>query len=284
MYSENTGPVLAKILKTNLDPGTIEWWNKQLSELRETPSARQLYLTYSLLGTKVQADLPKYPGESSELTNYLELQNADNRQIARIYLLLFALEADREFYLPKVQKLIELADTGEMETFLKFLVLMPDAGDFSFSAVEALRTNIATVFDAIALNNPYPALYFNDQQWNQMYLKAAFMQRDLGKILSVKDRANQDLSRIISDYAHERWAASRDVDPQFWQPVSPFVEGALIEDVKRLLESDNMAERKAGALVASESGKEQVRQLLSAHPELQRMVVNKEIHWNNLNQ
>ena len=117
-----------------------------------------------------------------------------------------------------------------------------------------------------------------------MYLKAAFMQRNLGKIQSVKERGNKDLSRIISDYAHERWAASRDVDPQFWQPVGPFLDGVLIEDVKRLLNSDHKAEQRAGALLVSESGKTELRDLLSAHPQLQKMVENKEIHWNNLNQ
>ncbi|MDC6352051.1 EboA domain-containing protein [Zeaxanthinibacter sp. PT1] len=284
MYSENTGPVLAKILSLNLDQDTSEWWQKQLQQLKESPSARQLYLTYSLLGSKLAGDNPEYPGKSSPETEYLKLQGANTMQVARIYLLVYALETDREFYLPKVQKLIELADTGEMATFLKFLVLLPGAEDFKFSAVEALRTNIATVFDAIALDNPYPALFFNDQQWNQMYLKAAFMQRDLGKIQSVKERGNKDLSRIISDYAHERWAASREVDPQFWQPVGPFLEGTLIEDVKRLLNSDHKAEQRAGALLVSESGKAELRDLLSAHPQLQKMVGNKEIHWNNLNQ
>src|SRR5690606_6398077 len=142
----------------------------------------------------------------------------------------------------------QVADTSELVTFLKYLMLLPNAESFRATAVATLRTNVSTVFDAIALNNPYPSKYFNDQQWNQMYLKAAFMQRDLSKIVDIDKRANADLARIISDYAHERWAASRDIDPYFWRPVPQFLDDRLLSDMERLLNSDNVAEKMVGAL------------------------------------
>ena len=159
------------------------------------------------------------------------------------------MEADNDFFAPKVANIIQVADTGELETFLKFLILLPNPENYKSAAVDALRTNISTVFNAIAFHNPYPSLFFNDQQWNQMYLKTAFMQGDLSAILDIDERANKDLARIISDYAHERWAASRDIDPYFWRPVSKFLDDTLLLDMKRLLESGNPTENKGGSIM-----------------------------------
>jgi hypothetical protein len=197
-------------------------------------------------------------------------------------LLVRVLEENSEYFLPKVANLIQVADTGELETFLKFLILLPHAEEFKNVAVEAIRTNIATVFDAISLNNPYPAEYFNDAQWNQMYLKAAFMQRNLADIQQVDRRANKDLARIISDYAHERWAASRDVDPLFWRPVINFLDGVLLEDMKRLLESDDLREAGAAALCCHYSDRPEASALLKNHPERIEQIKSKTISWKKL--
>jgi hypothetical protein len=262
-----------------------DWLSQRLETIISGESTKDLYLTYSLIGTKFPSKHPEWQDLSlnSSLTKYLTDHQATLQQVARIYLLSTVLEKNPEFFIPKVAKLIEVADTDELATFLRFLPLLPNSEVFKFPAVEALRTNIAPVFDAIALDNPYPAEHFNDQQWNQMYLKAAFMQRDLTKILSVEDRANKDLARIISDYAHERWAASRSVDPHFWRPVSPFLEGALLSDMKRLLESESTAENRAGALCCYYSPSEEARGLLENYPSLKEQVQSKKISWNTIN-
>ena len=203
--------------------------------------------------------------------------------MSRIYLLIYVLEQDREFYEPKVSQIIQVADQGELVTFLKYLSLLPDAGSFRDAGVEALRTNIAPVFDAIALSNPYPPQFFNDQQWNQMYLKAAFMGRNLADIIGVDQRSNAELTRIISDYAHERWAASRDIDPMIWRPVTGFLNASLLEDMARLLASENQAENIAGALCCFHSGDEAARKLLRQYPELQIAAASDKINWNSIN-
>ena len=259
------------------------WLENQLSKFLEPPSARDFYMTYTLIGRNI----PEHPlqwegGGEDPLDAYLHIQRPDLRELTRIYILASALESAPELFVPKVAKLIEVADTGELVTFLKFLPLLPHNEAFKFTAVEALRTNIATVFDAIALENPYPAEYFNDQQWNQMFLKAAFMQRDLLKIPSIARRANPALARIISDYAHERWAASRAVDPAIWRPVGPFVEGAILSDMQRLLASDQTAEQRAGVLCCRESGSREALALLAGHP-LHETYKNNPFGWEDLN-
>jgi len=274
---------LAKILSDNLAEETHAWIENKLDLIIESKSARELYLFYSLIAGKIDPAIkPKIEGINHELSEYLITQNADLLQIARIYLLISVLESDKAYFSTKVANLIQVADTRELVTFLKFLILLPNAGDFNQAGVEALRTNIGTIFDAIALNNPYPSKYFNDQQWNQMYLKAAFMERNLGDIVDVDKRANNDLSRIISDYAHERWAASRDIDPLFWRPVTGFLEGVLLQDMVHLFKSKDKIENLAAALCCYYSRLPEAIKLLDKHPHLKEKVANKAVTWENL--
>jgi len=274
---------LQLLLKNNLYEAVLSWLQGKIDTIIETESAKDLYLTYSLLASKVEGQKKLVIDVQNEiLADYLKAQQAGVLEIARIYLLSSVLSKNGRFFRPKVANLIQVADSGELVTLLKYLILLPDAENYKHVAVEALRTNIATVFEAISMKNPYPEQFFNDQQWNQMYLKAAFMQLDLSNILGVDKRANKDLTRIISDYAHERWAASRDIDPLFWRPVSGFLDDNLLLDMERLLKSDNTLENKAGALCCYHSNKTEARELLKKYTELFEKVTNKKVTWDTL--
>jgi hypothetical protein len=270
-------------LEDNVDNENKQWLLSKIEGIVETESTKDLYLTYSLVPSKIKSvrDL-ELSLEDKPLQAYLEVQHANLQQIGRIYLLYKVLEAKEDFFKVKVANIIEVADKSELETFLKFLVLLPHPENYKVQAVEALRTNISTVFDAIALNNPYPALYFNEQQWNQMYLKAAFMQQNLNEIVQVEKRGNKELARIISDYAHERWAASREIDPCFWRPVSGFINEKLLKDMKRLFSSDNISERKAAALCCYHSNSSEAKVLLTGFHELVKGIENGSITWENI--
>ena len=276
---------IKNILKEYGKPESLIWLTEKISRLAENKSTKDLYMAYSLLSSKFESSNPvSFEGDGGEKVSYFKIHKANLLQIARIYLLSEVLRQDQHYYTPKVANIIQIADTGELETFLKYLILLPNPEAYKQTAVEALRTNIAIIFDAITLNNPYPAKYFNDQQWNQMYLKAAFMERDLSQIESIDERANEDLTRIISDYAHERWAASRKIDPLFWRPVSKFLNKVLLEDMKRLLNSVDQVENRAGALCCFYSNNEAAMNLLNKYPDLKEKVASKEIRWITLKQ
>ncbi len=272
-----------KVLGDNANKEALDWLKERTNKLEISKSARDLFMTYSLLASKFdKKQKVNYTETTNETSSYFKSHGADILQMSRIYLLTKVLEVNPEFYTREVAKIIEVADTTELETFLRYLTILPQSESFKSSAVEALRTNISIIFDAITLNNPYPALFFNDQQWNQMYLKAAFMERDLGMIESVEERANADLARIISDYAHERWAASRTIDPMFWRPVSKFLDDTLLSDMKQLLTSENPIENKAGALCCYFSEDDSASALLEQHTELKQQIASNKITWNTL--
>ncbi|MEO0527778.1 MAG: EboA domain-containing protein [Bacteroidota bacterium] len=283
MLLENVDDQLAKIIKGSIEKEARNWLNDKVDMITKERSTRELYLTYSLIPSKIPATYPASMDlEETDVKRYLESQKANLQQLARIFLLIRVLDREHDFFSPKVANIIQIADTRELETFLKFLVLLPHAENYRSTAVEALRTNIAVIFDAIALNNPYPALYFNDQEWNQMYLKAAFMQQNLQEIMHVDERANKELTRIISDYAHERWAASRKIDPLFWRPVTQFLDTTLLKDMERLLKSEDVTENRAGALCCYHAKLPGARTLISEHIDLVKQIEEKQLGWDNL--
>lgn len=273
---------LSDILKLNLSEPEFHWLTSAVAQISKAKSRKDLYITYSLCTSKIEdRPITDFGSQDFEWKDYLEIQKASTLEISRIFILSSVLEAGDEFLKP-VQQLIQVADKTELETFLKYLVLLPEPKSFKFAAVEALRTNIATVFNAISQYNPYPSEYFTSAEWNQMYLKAAFMQQDLKKIPEIEKMANKDLTRIISDYAHERWAASRDVDPMFWRPVSDFVEGGLVDDIERLFKSDEEREQKAATLVCFHSNSNESKKLLNTYDTHLQKVEKGDITWKNL--
>lgn len=283
MPYSNSIKSLSKIFEASINSNSKNWLKTRLNETIKECSTKKLYLTYTLCSSNIeQGDIDFNENSDDEIENYLKSKKANTLELARIFLLVKVLEANDTFFKDKVINLIQVADISELVTFLNYLVLLPNAENFKFVGVEALRTNIATVFDAIAMDNPYPSLYFNEQQWNQMYLKAAFMQRDLSKILGIDIRANKELARIISDYAHERWAASRDIDPQFWRPVSNYIQGQLLSDIERLFKSDNHLENKAAALVCFKSKDEKIQQMLVDYPKFEKQLKNGILTWDDL--
>jgi hypothetical protein len=102
-------------------------------------------------------------------------------------------------------------DNRERQAVLKALPRLPDPAQFAALAIEACRTNVLTVFEAIACENPYPAEHFPELHYNQMVLKAAFNGVALARIVGLGVRRNHELSRMAADFAAERRAAGRPV-------------------------------------------------------------------------
>ncbi|MEX0362783.1 MAG: EboA domain-containing protein, partial [Allomuricauda sp.] len=75
------------------------------------------------------------------------------------------------------------------------------------------------------------AAYLEDPAWNQLVLKAIFMERPLYKIQNIDQRRNKELADMLQDYIQERWAAKRMVSPEVWRLVHQY----LREDVKQLI-------------------------------------------------
>ena len=174
------------------------------------------------------------------------------------------------------------SDVAEMIALYRGLPLYPEPGSLDFEVGEGLRSNIRAVFEAIAHANPYPRDQFDEHRWNHMVLKALFVDSRLAPIIGLDQRANAELARILRDFAHERWAAGRQVPAELWRCVGPFAgDGAALDDLKRAL-AGGPAERAAAALALSASPAAGAAAILAAAPGLARAVADGGFSWDAL--
>ena len=165
-------------------------------------------------------------------------------QAGRLLLLLAQPEAAAAFAL-RVRGLLTAADLGETITFLRGLPLYPDPALHLPIARMGLRSGMRPIFEAVAHRNPYPSEIFDEATWNQLVLKALFIETPLAPIQDLDRRANPTLMRMLCDYAHERWAAARPVSPELWRCVGPFADASARKDLTHVLRTGNDAEQQA---------------------------------------
>jgi len=110
-----------------------------------------------------------------------------------------------------VRDLIRRGEVRERQAVLRVLAALPDAARFVDIAVDACRTNVQTVFEAIACDNAFPARYFADAALFQMVLKALFVGAPLARVHGLVGRTTPELVRMVEAYASERRAAGRPV-------------------------------------------------------------------------
>ena len=116
-----------------------------------------------------------------------------------------------------VEECYRQGDGAERQAVLRALPLLPAPERFLEIAVDACRSHIQPLFEAIACENPYPARHFPELNFNQMVLKALFTGVALARILAFEGRVTRELSRMAADYASERRAAGRSVPPDIGQ-------------------------------------------------------------------
>ena len=102
-------------------------------------------------------------------------------------------------------------DTDERRAVVRALPLLPDPQRFAALAADACRTSVLPIFEAVACENPFPARYLAAPAFNQMLLKALFLDVSLARIIGLDGRRTPELQRMARDHAAERRAAGRPV-------------------------------------------------------------------------
>jgi hypothetical protein len=264
----------------------IEWLKLQRKRIQEDPSALKLFMAFSQASRyfkKNKLNLNKGDlVETDQIVQGFRPDTWDQLQTARTFLLLNFPAKDADHFVHTLDKIFETADLHEQEALYAALPLFPYPESLRLRAAEGLRTNITSVFDATALDNPYPARYLEEDAWNQMVLKAVFMQRPLYKIIGSDKRANEQLARILVDFAHERWAAGRSVMPELWRFVGPFMTEEFLKDMQREINVGKPLGKSAVLLACSMSEIPAAKKLLEAHPEEKEKIKNGKLTWEKI--
>lgn len=277
---------LFDLLATGADQEGLNWLSTRAERIRNEGQERIFYLTFSAVPRFLGKIPVKADGEALRVADNLRRgfwpQGWTTDRLARVWLLLQWPHKSSDDFVHSIEMLFDTADMGELIALYSSLPLLPYPERFVNRATEGVRTNMVVVFDAIALDNPYPADYLGESAWNQMVLKAAFMDRPLYRIIGLDARANLQLARIISDYAHERWAAGRIVSPELWRPVGHYLDTMLLQDVQRLFRETHPLQQQAAALLCYGSNLPEARELLNRHPPLREAAAAGTLTWDSL--
>ena len=148
---------------------------------------------------------------------------------ARAVLLLAVAQASPSQFQDVATACYDQGDAREQQSWLRALPVFPQPDRFLSTAIDACRTNIVPLFEAIACENPFPARYFPDRNFNQLVLKALFNGIAMNRIVGLSGRLNQELARMAADYAAERRAAGRSVPPDIGAAMAPATKDATQE-------------------------------------------------------
>ncbi|WP_414568969.1 EboA family metabolite traffic protein [Nostoc sp. CCY 9925] len=271
----------------------IAWLEQKQVQIASGAAERVFFTAFSAV--------PRYLGKQNLQLTSQDLEAAEEAipgwnpgnwsvdQAGRTLLLLALPYDDAEGYVrvsfgeavPTLDKVFSSADMGELVALYQSLPLLPHPELHRHRAAEGIRSNMSNVFQAIALRNPYPANYLDNAAWNQMVLKAVFVGSPLHLIWGLDRRANPELAKMLTDYAHERWAAKRSVTPELWRPVGKFADSAIIADLEKVLINGDIAEQQAAALACAESALPEAQVLLSHYPDLQSSIEQGNLTWNS---
>ena len=273
---------LKKALEVSAEPASGTWLAEQAEKIKSSTSPNSFFLAFSRASRYFKKEAVSWTeGATMSLPEGVDPSAWDSLQVARIYLVL-QLPFQNESWQAILQQLFETGDMYEQQALYAALPLFPNAEGLLPRAIEGCRTNMSVVFDAIALRNPYPSRFFPEANWNQLVLKAIFMQRPLYLIQDLDRRRNAALAAMATDFAHERWAAGRAVMPEVWRLLVPFMGPQYLDDIKKVLAATDATEQKAGALAAYQCSYPPAQELLTAYPLLQEACATAAYGWEDL--
>ena len=233
-------PILSKLLLGHLPAASgKDWLANRLQTITGQPRPRDFYLAFSACSRHLEREVVKFtPDDLREVSDIYPNFGATRwtrDQLARVLLMTTLPAATNQATL---DDLFATADYHETIALYKGLYFLENAPEFVGRAREGLRTNMTGVFDAIALENPFPYAYLPEDAWNHMVLKAMFMQRPMYRIYRIEDRKNAQLADIFLDYAEERWSAHRPVSPELWRFTSGYPSDRLRAGLERTVDND----------------------------------------------
>jgi hypothetical protein len=153
--------------------------------------------------------------------------------LTRVVLLLHAEQVFGNEFIPLLLKLLISTDADERSAANYCLPYLKPCDALHDIATETLRTNIKPVFESLAHFNPYTQTGLSEHAFNQMVLKALFIESALWPIQGLDERTNPHLARMLVDYMRERMAAGRVVHYELFRAIGSYLEESYWEAIHK---------------------------------------------------
>jgi hypothetical protein len=187
-------------------------FSEQLARCRPDWKLTQFLSTYSAAART----LGRHPmGERADTTcistgnGELPLIGMSSDCAGRIWLLCALAKAVPTELATVLEATYDEGDSLEKIAVIRSLALLPFPERFVEIARDAGRGNEVSTFGALACNNPYPARFYPELAWNQLYMKAVFMDLPLAQMVGARERDNAELSRMALQYIEQQESAGR---------------------------------------------------------------------------
>ena len=211
--SNEPAATLTRIVDRCADGAQRAWLASALAAARDPSDVSPLLAAWGGAVRRLRATPAAIAPEEAAVLERFGLRGAASwtlDRLARAALLCEAARASKDAG-AVVETLYRTSDNDERVALLAALAALPGGERFTDTAVAACRTNVTSVFEAIACHNPYPARHFSDEAFNQMVIKSLFLDVSVERIENLRARFNGELARMVAAYASERRAAGRSV-------------------------------------------------------------------------
>lgn len=260
------------LLAARLEPPAVQALGAARDECARGPSTERFCALLSLASrwTRVR---PLAPSESEraqahELLAELEIERWTTLETARVALVLARPRLDEQASYDQLETAFRSADEGEACALYRSLCLLPRPELALSRAAEGCRSNMRSVFEAIACDNPYPAAHFGELAWRQLVIKSLFVGAPTLRIVGLERRLSPELARMALDLADERRSAGRPVPPGLWLCLGAHAgergRAALALELER---GDAIAQRVAAFALARADAEDVWRTQLSRLPD-----------------
>ncbi len=266
-----SGDVIGRALRSHLPAAAWQWLSAQVAALAANPNPGVLARAFTALPRQLKsADTPpiSLPGDTVDGPNGLALvaHAWSAIRLARVWLLMHIPKLDEADYVQLLERLFKYGDMDESVALYSALPVYHYPEAWQSRCKEGIRSNIGPVRHAVIVNNPYPARFLDEEAWNQLVLKAFFTDEDIPHIIGLRQRNNPKLAQSLTDYAYERYAARREINPMLWIFVGPFLDDRAFDLMVRIMgESDLPLEQRAIAYAFTHSGDGRAQRYLEEH-------------------
>ena len=231
----------------------LQFIEKKQEEIITNKSNSAYYITFSTLPQYLTVKEASYSKETlktaAELRKNWDLSFWFLDQVARVYLMLLFAKFRLNDFNATLDKIINAADAHELITIYQAFPLFPYPECLLLHATNGIRCNMISAFNAIAVNNAYPADFFDEKAWDQLVLKALMVDSPIEKIIGLKRRANLTLAHALLNTARERLAAHRPIKLEIWYLIGVAADQEILKELKGFLE-DKSEILQHGALIA----------------------------------
>lgn len=201
-------------------------------------------------------------------------------RFVRVWLLMNIPPLEQETYLSLIGRLFTYGEMEELAALYAALPVYHYPEAWRHRCTEGIRSNMAPVRQAIMLHNHYPSRFLDEGAWNQLVLKAFFTDEDIPQLIGLKIRNNAALAAALVDYAHELYAAKRNINSFLWILVAPFLDRRAYRLMEQIIqESAHEPTRKAIAYAFRTSNFTPAIEFINSKSELTELLDTTGTPW-----